>query len=124
MESRSGSPKPRKRDRVMHALGLDRFNRHSASPSPRGSTSKTRNKLFEGVKTALETVVTVADVFPPLKSTAAGLLVLLKAIDDYGENRKEFTRLSERLEALSKIMVSFPVEFPEEEGDRFRGLAR
>ncbi|KAF5336330.1 hypothetical protein D9611_006653 [Ephemerocybe angulata] len=122
MDSRSGSPKPRKRDRVMHALGLDRF-RRSASPSPRGSTSKTRKKLFEGVKTALETVVTVADVFPPLKSTAAGLLVLLKAIDDYGENRKEFTRLSERLKVLSEIMVAFPSEFPEEVGDRFRGLA-
>ncbi|KAF5336455.1 hypothetical protein D9611_006666 [Ephemerocybe angulata] len=123
MDSRSGTPKPRKRDRVMHALGLDRFNRRSASASPRGSMSTTRNKLFEGVKTALETVVTVADVFPPLKSTAAGLLVLLKAIDDYGENRKEFTRLSERLKVLSEIMVSFPAEFPEEVGDRFRGLA-
>ncbi|KAF6756397.1 hypothetical protein DFP72DRAFT_846710 [Ephemerocybe angulata] len=123
MASRSGSPKPRKRDKFMQAIGLDRFSRRSASPSPRGSKNKTRNKLFEGVKTALETVVTVADAFPPLKSTAAGLLVLLKAIDDYGENRKEFTRLSERLKVLSEIMVSFPAEFPDEVGDRFSGLA-
>ncbi|RXW14217.1 hypothetical protein EST38_g11638 [Candolleomyces aberdarensis] len=39
------------------------------------------SKIYEGVKTTLRKVVEVSDVFPPLKSVAAGLLVICDTID-------------------------------------------
>ena len=39
------------------------------------------SKVYEGVKTTLRRIVDVSDVFPPLKSTAAGLLVICDTID-------------------------------------------
>jgi hypothetical protein len=39
------------------------------------------SKIYEGVKTTLRKIVNVSDVFPPLKSTAAGLLVICDTID-------------------------------------------
>ena len=38
-------------------------------------------KIYEGVKTTLRKVVEVSDVFPPLKSVAAGLLVICDTVD-------------------------------------------
>jgi hypothetical protein len=39
------------------------------------------SRIYEGVKTTLRKVVNVSDVLPPLKSTAAGLLVICDTID-------------------------------------------
>ncbi|KAJ2934559.1 hypothetical protein H1R20_g2545, partial [Candolleomyces eurysporus] len=81
-------------------------------------------KIYEGVKTTLRKVVQVSDAFPPLKSVAAGLLVICDTIDGYGENKEEFNELLKRVEALSKIMVSCPPDVPQEVKDRFDGLSR
>ncbi|KAF5341684.1 hypothetical protein D9611_001195 [Ephemerocybe angulata] len=67
-----------------------------------------RNKVYEGVKTALRTVVTVTDAFPQLKSTAAALLVICDTIDRYTENPKEFKKLLLRVELLAKTIESCP----------------
>ncbi|KAF6756393.1 hypothetical protein DFP72DRAFT_846704 [Ephemerocybe angulata] len=119
----SGPSKPRKRDKVKQFFGLDR-SKQPVPPPPATATKETRNIGFEGVKTVLETVVSVGDAFPPLKSTAAGMLVILKAVEAYGENREEFRKLQERLEVLSDIMASCPANVPQGVGDRFSGLAR
>lgn len=93
-----------------------------ASASPRlGRT------IYEGVKTTLQKVVEVSDVFPPLKSTAAGLLAICNAIDAYDDNKDEFEKLLKRVEALSRIMESCPEDVDEissEVKDRISGLAR
>ncbi|RXW16491.1 hypothetical protein EST38_g9366 [Candolleomyces aberdarensis] len=81
-------------------------------------------KIYEGVKTTLRKVVQVSDAFPPLKSVAAGLLVICDTIDGYGENKEEFNELLKRVEALSKIMISCPPDVPQEVKDRFDGLSR
>ena len=39
------------------------------------------SKIYEGVKTTLQKIVSVGDAFPPLKSVAAGLLVICDTID-------------------------------------------
>ncbi|KAF6756873.1 hypothetical protein DFP72DRAFT_846251 [Ephemerocybe angulata] len=67
-----------------------------------------RNTVYEGVKTTLRTVVTVTDAFPPLKSTAAALLVICDMIDRYTENPKEFKKLLLRVELLAKTIESCP----------------
>ncbi|KAJ2924132.1 hypothetical protein H1R20_g12960, partial [Candolleomyces eurysporus] len=81
-------------------------------------------KIYEGVKTTLRKIVQVSDAFPPLKSVAAGLLVICDTIDAYGENKQEFDALLKRVEVLSKIMVSCPPDVPQEVKDRFDGLLR
>ena len=45
------------------------------------TSSGAANKIYEGVKTTLRKVVEVSDVFPPVKSVAAGLLVICDTID-------------------------------------------
>ncbi|KAJ2935368.1 hypothetical protein H1R20_g1726, partial [Candolleomyces eurysporus] len=82
------------------------------------------SKIYEGVKTTLRRVVDVSDVFPPLKSAAAGLLVICDTIDAYGENKQEFNELIKRMEVLSRIMDSCPSDVSQEVKDRFDGLAR
>ncbi|RXW21205.1 hypothetical protein EST38_g4653 [Candolleomyces aberdarensis] len=81
-------------------------------------------KIYEGVKTTLRKVVEVSDVFPPVKSVAAGLLVICDTIDAYGENKEEFDALLKRVEVLSRIMACCPSDVPQEVKDRFDGLLR
>ncbi|RXW20970.1 hypothetical protein EST38_g4887 [Candolleomyces aberdarensis] len=81
-------------------------------------------KIYEGVKTTLQKVVKVSDVFPPVKSIAAGLLVICDTIDAYSENKEEFDALLKRVEVLSRIMESCPANVPQEAKDRFDGLLR
>ncbi|KAF6756384.1 hypothetical protein DFP72DRAFT_846696 [Ephemerocybe angulata] len=119
----AGPSKPRKRDKVKQFFRIDR-SKGPIPPPPATTTKETRNRGFEGVKTILETVVSVGDAFPPLKSTAAGMLVIVKAIEAYGENREEFRKLQDRLEVLSEIMAACPAAIPQEVGDRFAGLSR
>ncbi|RXW15254.1 hypothetical protein EST38_g10598 [Candolleomyces aberdarensis] len=122
---------PRKRDRIKsflkHPLG-SRTPLPSSSRTSSGPTDAVRAseplKLYKGVKTALENIVKVADVFPPLKSVAAGLLIICDTIDAYGENKEEFSTLLRRVEVLSKIMDSCPPDVPQEVKDRFDGLLR
>ncbi|RXW12249.1 hypothetical protein EST38_g13605 [Candolleomyces aberdarensis] len=88
-------------------------------------------KIYEGVKTTLRKVVETSDWFPPLKSVAAGLLVICDTVDvspfstetrssvpiyeqAYGENKQEFDELLKRVEVLSKIMVSCPPDVSQE----------
>ncbi|KAJ2930709.1 hypothetical protein H1R20_g6381, partial [Candolleomyces eurysporus] len=82
------------------------------------------NKIYDGVKATLRKVVDVSDVFPPLKSVAAGLLVICDTIDAYGENKQEFNELIKRMEVLSRIMDSCPSDVSQEVKDRFNGLLR
>ncbi|KAJ2930517.1 hypothetical protein H1R20_g6579, partial [Candolleomyces eurysporus] len=79
-------------------------------------------KIYEGIKTTLRKVVEVSDVFPPVKSIAAGLLVICNLIDAYGKNKEEFNALLKRVEVLLKIMVACPPDVPQEVKDRFDGL--
>ncbi|KAF5339115.1 hypothetical protein D9611_011179 [Ephemerocybe angulata] len=79
------------------------------------------------LKNTLETVVAVTDFFPPVKSAAAGLLVICQAIDAYGDNQEESEKLLQRVAALSTIMSSFPRADDDvlpEVRDRFSGLSR
>ncbi|KAJ2925686.1 hypothetical protein H1R20_g11406, partial [Candolleomyces eurysporus] len=81
-------------------------------------------KIYEGVKTTLQRIVDVSDVFPPLKSTAAGLLAICNTIDAYGENHEEFDALLKRVEALSRIIDESPADVQQGIQDRFSGLSR
>ncbi|KAF6764441.1 hypothetical protein DFP72DRAFT_840503 [Ephemerocybe angulata] len=81
-------------------------------------------KFYEGMKTTLRTIERVSDVFPPLKSTAAALLVICETIDAYGENLEEFERLLKRVEILYSIMESWPEDASQDAKDRFSGLSR
>jgi hypothetical protein len=98
-------------------------------------------KIYGGVKTTLQRIVDVPGVFPPLKSTAAGLLVICDTIDvsvslnkrisllpiyvqAYGENKEEFDGLLKRVEVLSQIIASCPPNISQEVKDRFDGLSR
>ncbi|KAF6758002.1 hypothetical protein DFP72DRAFT_845458 [Ephemerocybe angulata] len=79
------------------------------------------------LKNTLETVVAVTDFFPPVKSAAAGLLVICKAIDAYSDNQEESEKLLQRVAALSTIMSTFPradEDVLPEVRDRFSGLSR
>ncbi|KAF5339170.1 hypothetical protein D9611_011149 [Ephemerocybe angulata] len=83
--------------------------------------------IYEGVKTTLQTVADIGEGFPPLKGTAQGLLAICNAIDGYKENHDEFKRLLERVNALSRIMVSCPrdaIDISPEVKGRFSGLAQ
>ncbi|RXW13954.1 hypothetical protein EST38_g11900 [Candolleomyces aberdarensis] len=82
------------------------------------------SKIYEGVKTTLRRIVDVSDVFPPLKSTAAGLLVICNAIDAYGENHEEFDALLKRVDVLSRIIDKSPANVQPGVQDRFSGLSR
>ncbi|KAF5336450.1 hypothetical protein D9611_006661 [Ephemerocybe angulata] len=81
------------------------------------------SKIYGGVKATLRLVAEVGDVFPPVKSTAAGLLFIFDLIDAYGENHEAFDKLLERVKVLSAILASCPKDVPEEVLDRFRGLS-
>ena len=80
--------KLRKRDRVKKLL-KDPFGRRTSSrttddsseAAAPASSSRAAGKIYESVKTTLRKVVEVSDVFPPVKSVAAGLLVICDTID-------------------------------------------
>ncbi|KAF6748282.1 hypothetical protein DFP72DRAFT_1074546 [Ephemerocybe angulata] len=95
--------------------------------SPEGDTSVPPkgigSKVYEGLKATLRLVVEVSDVFPPVQSTAAGLLFIFDLIDAYGENHEAFDKLLERVKVLSAILASCPKDVPEEVLVRFRGLS-
>ncbi|KAF6764411.1 hypothetical protein DFP72DRAFT_1040223 [Ephemerocybe angulata] len=77
---------------------IDRQAREKArevDSSPAYEPPGTGRKFYEGVKTTLRAIERATDVFTPLKSTAAALLVICEAIDAYGENREEFKRTAE-----------------------------
>ncbi|KAJ2932457.1 hypothetical protein H1R20_g4648, partial [Candolleomyces eurysporus] len=82
------------------------------------------SKIYEGVKITLRRIVDVSDVFPPLKSTAAGLLAICNTIDAYDENHEEFDALLKRVEALSLIIDKSPPNIEPGVQDRFSGLSR
>ncbi|KAF5330212.1 hypothetical protein D9611_010557 [Ephemerocybe angulata] len=84
----------------------------------------TGHNFYEGVKTTLRAIERAADVFTPLKSTAAALLVICDTIDAYGKNREEFERLLKRVDVISSIMASWPKDAPQGAEDRFSGLSR
>ncbi|KAJ2929123.1 hypothetical protein H1R20_g7968, partial [Candolleomyces eurysporus] len=105
----------------------------TAANKPQESTAHAKDKhepaglagkIYKGIKTTLRKVVEVSDVFPPMKSVAAGLLVICDTVDAYGENKEEFNALLKRVEVLSKIMVACPPDVPQEVKDRFDGLLR
>ncbi|KAF6756391.1 hypothetical protein DFP72DRAFT_1044954, partial [Ephemerocybe angulata] len=81
------------------------------------------SKIYGSVKTTLRLVVEMGDVFPPVKSTAAGLLFIFDVIDAYGENHEEFRKLLQRVNMLSAIMEYCPKDVPQEVLDRFSGLS-
>ncbi|RXW23945.1 hypothetical protein EST38_g1906 [Candolleomyces aberdarensis] len=103
-----------------HAGNESQDSRAHAERQPAGLGSK----IYEGVKTTLRRIVDVSDVFPPLKSTAAGLLAICNTIDAYGENHEEFDALLKRVEALSRIIDESPVSVQPGVQDRFSGLSR
>ncbi|KAF6764405.1 hypothetical protein DFP72DRAFT_840467 [Ephemerocybe angulata] len=84
----------------------------------------TGHNFYEGVKTTLRAIERAADVFTPLKSTAAALLVICDTIDAYGKNREEFERLLKRVDVISSIMASWPKDASQGAEDRFSGLSR
>ncbi|KAF6764434.1 hypothetical protein DFP72DRAFT_1040239, partial [Ephemerocybe angulata] len=95
--------------------------RHS---SPAYEPPSTGRKFYEAIKTTLRTIERTTDVFTPLKSTAAALLVICDTIDAYGGNREEFERLLKRVDAISSIMESWPTDASQGAEDRFSGLSR
>ncbi|KAJ2926092.1 hypothetical protein H1R20_g11007, partial [Candolleomyces eurysporus] len=120
-----------------HAVNDPQESTSHVEPQPAGLVGK----IYEGVKTTLRKVVEVSDVFPPLKSVAAGLLVICDTVDvspsfnetrssvpiheqAYGENKQEFDELLKRVDVLSKIMASCPPDVSQEVKDRFDGLLR
>ncbi|KAF6764399.1 hypothetical protein DFP72DRAFT_840461 [Ephemerocybe angulata] len=103
-----------------HAQPNDREEDHSPAYEP----PSTGRKFYEAIKTTLRTIERTTDVFTPLKSTAAALLVICDTIDAYGGNREEFERLLKRVDAISSIMESWPKDASQGAEDRFSGLSR
>ncbi|KAF6763666.1 hypothetical protein DFP72DRAFT_840800 [Ephemerocybe angulata] len=100
------SPDPAQAD-----IGADRQDAGESTEESLGAAYEPqtlRNKVYEGVKTTLRTVVTVTDAFPPLKSTAAALLVICDTFDRYTENPEEFKKLLLRVKLLAKTIESCP----------------
>ncbi|RXW11781.1 hypothetical protein EST38_g14074 [Candolleomyces aberdarensis] len=127
--------RPRRRDEAKELFKSpvkflkERFSSRDPSPSrsrpalhPKGRVVS--NLTYEGVKTTLRRIVDVSDVFPPLKSTAAALLVICNTIDAYGENHEEFNALLKRVEVLSQIIDKSPPNVETGVQDRFSGLSR
>ncbi|RXW23976.1 hypothetical protein EST38_g1899 [Candolleomyces aberdarensis] len=130
--------RPRRRDKAKELINRPvkflqkSFGSRTSSPSrSRPTTSHAADepaglgsKIYEGVKTTLRRIVDVSDVFPPLKSTAAGLLAICNAIDAYGENHEEFDALLKRVKVLSEIIDKSPPDVEQGVKDRFSGLSR
>ena len=54
---------------------------HTASPAQQSVPRSALNNAWEGTKTVLQLIRDSADAFPPLKSTAAGLIGLIDLIE-------------------------------------------
>src|SRR5215475_11619590 len=54
---------------------------HTASPAQQSVPRSALNNAWEGTKTILRLVKDSADAFPPLKSTAGGLIALIELIE-------------------------------------------
>ncbi|RXW12248.1 hypothetical protein EST38_g13606, partial [Candolleomyces aberdarensis] len=130
--------RPRRRDKAKELINRpvkflqEHLASRTSSPSrSRPTTSHAADepaglgsKIYEGVKTTLRRIVDVSDVFPPLKSTAAGLLAICNTIDAYGENHEEFDALLKRVKVLSQIIDKSPPDVEQGVKDRFSGLSR
>ncbi|KAF6756378.1 hypothetical protein DFP72DRAFT_846691 [Ephemerocybe angulata] len=103
---------------------VDEGNPSSSKGDCSVSTAGIGTKAYEGIKTSLRMMAQLGDVFPPVKSTAAGLLFIFDIVDAYGENRGEFDKLLKRVEVLSAIIASCPRDVSQEALDRFSGLSR
>ncbi|KAF5336475.1 hypothetical protein D9611_006642 [Ephemerocybe angulata] len=103
---------------------VDEDNPSSSKADCSVSTAGIGTKAYEGIKTSLRMAAQLGDVFPPVKSTAAGLLFIFDIVDAYGENRGEFDKLLKRVEVLSAIIASCPRDVSQEALDRFSGLSR
>jgi len=69
-------------------------------------------------------VVRVTDVFPPLKSTAAGLLEVFERIDAVKDVQHEFQHLNEQFLKLVTMLNSYQGALSPEAKDRLDGLSR
>ncbi|KAF5330214.1 hypothetical protein D9611_010559 [Ephemerocybe angulata] len=125
--SRSPSPlqtNPSKDHSLQPSLGTAAKAGAGVNVSLMCESPSTGHDFYEGVKTTLRAIERAADVFTPLKSTAAALLVICDTIDAYGKNREEFERLLKRVDVISSIMASWPKDASQGAEDRFSGLSR
>jgi hypothetical protein len=115
------------------------------SEKSQSSTSKAKpaSTWYTALKTTVDLVVQVSDVFPPLKSTAAGIKALMDVHDvssdfpcyrrillmyrlhsqAFSSNQEEFEKLASRVEFLEKILRDRET-LPPGIADRRDGLAR
>ncbi|KIJ31651.1 hypothetical protein M422DRAFT_185684 [Sphaerobolus stellatus SS14] len=106
-----------------------------AATSNSNSTSTTPNNQPEGgarkrniakavIKETLRTIVNVTDVFPPLKSVAAGILEIIERYDAVHNVQRGFTELQKQLEGLLAVVRLYQDDVPVNVMNALTGLAR
>ncbi|KIJ46971.1 hypothetical protein M422DRAFT_249250 [Sphaerobolus stellatus SS14] len=99
------------------------------------STSTTPNNRSEGgarkrnvekaaIKETLRTIVNVTDVFPPLKSVAAGILEIIEQYDAVHDVQHGFTELRKQLEGLLVVVRLYQDDISVNIMNALTGLAR
>ncbi|KAJ3522450.1 hypothetical protein NMY22_g11886 [Coprinellus aureogranulatus] len=94
-------------------------------PDSKPKVSQDKPTWLVALKSTLGFVERVSDVFPPLKSTVAGINAIVEAADDFFGNQDEFVKLSERVRLLDEILRGrSDSSLPQDVRDRRDGLAR
>ncbi|KZT40332.1 hypothetical protein SISSUDRAFT_1032022 [Sistotremastrum suecicum HHB10207 ss-3] len=76
-----------------HSLSSGRIN----ATIGRGHATQTRGKTFNGLLLILQTIKDSTDVFPPLKSSAAGLLVAIDICKTFKRNQEDWFAFAQDL---------------------------
>ncbi|KIJ33139.1 hypothetical protein M422DRAFT_265020, partial [Sphaerobolus stellatus SS14] len=100
-------------------------NSTSTTPNnrPEGGARK-RNIAKAAIKETLRTIVNVTDVFPPLKSVAAGILEIIERYDAVHDVQRGFTELQKQLEGLLAVIRLYQDDVPVNVMNALSGLAR
>ncbi|KIJ25969.1 hypothetical protein M422DRAFT_273017, partial [Sphaerobolus stellatus SS14] len=101
------------------------LNSTSTTPSNQSEGgARKRNVAKAAIKETLRTIVNVTDVFPPLKSVAAGILEIIERYDAVHDVQRGFTELQKQLEGLLAVIRLYQDDVPVNVMNALTGLAR
>ncbi|KIJ46783.1 hypothetical protein M422DRAFT_249517 [Sphaerobolus stellatus SS14] len=101
------------------------INSTSTTPSNQSEGgARKRNVAKAAIKETLRTIVNVTDVFPPLKSVAAGILEIIERYDAVHDVQRGFTKLQKQLEELLAVIRLYQDDVPVNVMNALTGLAR
>ncbi|TFK33307.1 hypothetical protein BDQ12DRAFT_441197 [Crucibulum laeve] len=100
------------------------FNRSGSRVADKGAQRTATIVTWAAVKDTLRFVVSVSDVFPPLKSATAGVLVVIERVEAVDDNKKELSELNEKLKLLIRLLETSEDEISPSLHGWINGLAR